>query len=196
MLESLGDPLGFIFSHFVFDTQTAWFRIFIWETGVATIAQSPWFGVGWVISQDYGIPYTVDSIWLLWALTYGIPGSALFGLSMLGATSFPTQRRSVSLTSKEMKLCTTISIVIFLIIFLGFTVDFFGSGWILIPILLGIRAHLSELARPRGLDSAGPLGLHQTAVAMRNRAKEVTSKSRSGKFSLILNSMVGSGVGA
>ena len=150
VLEVLQDPLGFVFSHFVFDTTSAWFRTWIWTTGTATVAQSPWFGVGWSIPQEYGIPGTVDSIWLLWALTYGLPGSVLLGLSMLGAASLPTQGRGVYLTLNEVRLGTIIGILIFLIIFLGFTVDFFGSGWILIPMLAGIRAHLGELGRQSG----------------------------------------------
>jgi hypothetical protein len=149
IFQVLTDPLGFVFSHFVFDTQTAWFRTWIWTTGVAAVAQSPWFGLGWVIPQEYGIPGTVDSIWLLWALTYGLPGSVLLGLSMLGAASLPTQGPGVCLTFKEMKLGTIMGVLIFLIIFLGFTVDFFGSGWILIPMLVGIRAHLGELGHSR-----------------------------------------------
>jgi len=149
ILEIIPDPLGFAFSHFVLDAQTAWFRTWIWTTGVAAVAQSPWLGVGWFIPQDYGIPGTVDSIWLLWALIYGVPGSVLLGISMLGSASLPTQGRDVCLTFNEMKLGTIIGILIFLIVFLGFTVDFFGSGWILIPMLVGIRAHLGELGQSR-----------------------------------------------
>jgi hypothetical protein len=149
LLEIIPGPLGFAFSHFVLDTQTAWFRTWIWTTGTATVAQSPWVGVGWLIPQDYGIPATVDSIWLLWALTYGVPSSALLALSVLGAASLPTQGRGVCLTSEEMRLGTIIGILISLIVFLGFTVDFFGSGWILIPMLVGVRAHLDELGQSR-----------------------------------------------
>jgi hypothetical protein len=39
-----------------------------------------------------------------------------------------------------------LSIVIFLAIFGGFTVHFWGSTWILIGLLVGLRAHLGELA--------------------------------------------------
>jgi hypothetical protein len=148
--QVLQDPIGFAFSHFVLDTQTAWFRTWIWATGTATVVQSPWFGVGWSIPREYGIPGTVDSIWLLWALIYGLPGSALLGLSLLGAASLPTQGRGVRLTFKEMKLGTIIGVLTFLIVFLGFTVDFFGSGWMLIPMLAGIRAHLGELGQRSG----------------------------------------------
>jgi len=141
------DPLGFIFSHFVFDSGSAWFRMWEWTMASAAVGQSPWFGVGWVIPESYEIPWTVDSIWLLWTLTFGIPGSVLLALSLIGAASRPTKGPRVRLTTAESKLGTTLGIFIFLIIFLGFTVDFFGSAWILIPILAGARAHLGELGR-------------------------------------------------
>jgi hypothetical protein len=148
------DPLGFIFSHFVFDTGSAWFRRWEWTMASAAVSQSPWFGVGWVIPESYGIPWTIDSIWLLWELTFGVPGSVLLALSLIGAASLLTNGSRVRLTAAESKLGTTLGILIFLIIFLGFTVDFFGSAWILIPVLAGIRAHLGELGRISGKCSA------------------------------------------
>jgi hypothetical protein len=33
------------------------------------------------------------------------------------------------------------------IILLGFTVHFFGEEWMLVPFLMGMRAHLGELGR-------------------------------------------------
>jgi hypothetical protein len=141
------DPLGFVFSHLVFDSGSAWFRMWEWTMASAAVDQSPWFGVGWVIPESYGIPWTVDSIWLLWALTFGVPGSLLLALSLIGAVSLPTNGPRVRLTTAESKLGTTLGIFIFLIIFLGFTVDFFGSAWVLLPLLVGIRAHLGELGR-------------------------------------------------
>jgi hypothetical protein len=141
------DPLGFVLGHLVFDTGSAWFRVWEWTMASAAVAQSPWFGVGWVIPEGYGIPWTVDSIWLLWALTFGVPGSVLLGLSLIGAASLPTNGAGVCLTAAESRLGTTLGILLFLIIFLGFTVHFFGSAWILIPVLAGIRAHLGELGR-------------------------------------------------
>lgn len=103
--------------------------------------------MGWIIPDVYGIPSTIDSIWLLWSLNFGIPGSILLGLSMLGAMSLPTSGSRVLLTTGELKLGTTLSVIIFLIVFLGFTVDFFGTSWIIIPLLVGVRAHLGELGR-------------------------------------------------
>ena len=143
----VNDPIGFVCSHLVFDPASAWFRRLIWDVVGAAVAQSPWFGLGWEIPEFYGIPGTVDSIWLVWAMDFGIPASLLLALSLLGAASLPTNGPRVRLTTAEAGLGTTLDILIFLIIFLGFTVDFFGSAWILIPMLAGIRAHLGELGR-------------------------------------------------
>ena len=140
-------PFGFIFDHLTFDPETGYFRMYAWQTAGEALNQSPWFGLGWIIPDVYGIPGTVDSIWLVWALNFGIPGSILLGLSMLGAMSLPRNSSRALLTTAELKLRTTLSIIIFLIVFLGFTVHFFGTSWILIPVLVGVRAHLAELGR-------------------------------------------------
>jgi hypothetical protein len=147
--QVLNDPLGFVFSRLVFDPDSGWFRRWIWTMATTAVAQSPWVGMGWGIPEGYGIPSSVDSIWLLWALDYGIPGSVLLALSLIGAASLPASGPRVRLTATESKLGTTLGILIFLIIFLGFTVAFFGSAWILIPVVVGIRAHLGELGRIR-----------------------------------------------
>jgi hypothetical protein len=58
-------------------------------------------------------------------------------------------RRNTSalLTMEETKLGTGLGILIFIIVYVGFTVHFYGNAWILIPLLAGIRAHLGELGR-------------------------------------------------
>jgi hypothetical protein len=143
----VNDPLGYVCTHLVFDAGSAWFRRLIWDIVGAAVAQSPWFGLGWEIPVSYGIPSTVDSIWLMWAMTFGVPGSLLLALSMIGAASLPTNGPRVRLTTAESKLGTILGILTFLFIFLGFTVDFFGSAQILIPLVAGIRAHLGELGK-------------------------------------------------
>jgi hypothetical protein len=61
------------------------------------------------------------------------------------------------LTYSESRLGVALSIVIFLAIFAGFTVHFWGSTWILIGLLVGLRAHLGELAALNSTAAAGAL---------------------------------------
>jgi O-antigen ligase len=143
---SIDRPLGFIFRHFVFDESNAWFREYTWDAVGTAVADSPWFGLGFEPPAYYEIPSTVDSVWLVTALTCGIPAAVLLALSIAGA-SLSTGGARTNLTSAEAKLATILGVVIFLILFWGFTVHFWGSDWILISVLVGVRAHLGELGR-------------------------------------------------
>jgi O-antigen ligase len=154
----LDAPFGFIFRHFTFDDASAYWRLWTWNVAGDALAQSPWFGLGFApYPEEFGIPRTVDSVWLNQALTFGIPGSLLIGFSILGAVSLSTNGRKAGLTAAESKLGTVLGILIFLIIFWGFTVDFYGALWVLVPLVIGMRAHLGELGRIGS-------GAHFTAV--------------------------------
>ena len=50
---------------------------------------------------------------------------------------------------EESKLARTLGILMFVIVLLGFTVDFWGSCWIFVGILAGVRAHLADLGSQR-----------------------------------------------
>jgi hypothetical protein len=141
------NPLGYVFRHLIFDTESGYYRMWIWQSSIEALTQSPWFGLGFTFSKFYEIPHSVDSVWLWTALQFGIPGSLLLALSVIGAASLPTSGPRARLTVAESKLGTILGILIFLIVFLGFTVDYFGNVADLIPLLAGVRAHLGELGR-------------------------------------------------
>jgi hypothetical protein len=140
-------PWGVIFDRLTFDPEDAYFRLWTWQVAGDALDHSPWFGLGFVTPEFYEIPSTVDSFWLVLALTFGVPGAVFHGLTLLGATSLSTNRLWVRLTAAESRLGTGLGILIFVIIFCGFTVHFYGNVSILIPLLAGLRAHLGELGR-------------------------------------------------
>ena len=144
---TVNNPLGYVFNHLVFDAESAYYRIYTWQISTAAVGASPWYGFGFVIPPEYGIPTTVDSVWLLKSLTFGIPGAVLIAASVVGSAWLPTNGRNVHLSAAESKLGTTLGIVIFLILFIGFTVDLFGNVSIMIPLLAGARARLGGLGR-------------------------------------------------
>ena len=51
-----------------------------------------------------------------------------------------------------------------LLLFLGFTVYFWGSLWILSALLAGVRAHLGELGQIEAPDPAAVLQADSTSV--------------------------------
>jgi hypothetical protein len=80
-------------------------------------------------------------------MMYGIPGSVLIFLSFVGSASIPVgvQDNSINLTSRERQLTFILNLVIGILIFIGFTVFFWGTDFILMMFLAGIRAHLGAL---------------------------------------------------
>ena len=137
-------PFGHIFDLLTIDSQTAYFRLYVWNAVGPVILDNPLFSV---LPSDADYGGSVDSVWLVLCLNYGMPCSILTGLAMLGCCSLPTDGRRTALLAAESQLGTALGIIMFLTVFIGFTVHFWGSVWILIGLLMGLRAHLGELGR-------------------------------------------------
>jgi hypothetical protein len=138
------NPMGFVFRHLIFDAQSGWYRYWTWQLVTFHVSQSPWYGLGYRPLPDE-INHSIDSLWLVLSLRHGYAGAVLFALSLIGAASLPTSGRKIDLTSTESKLGTLLGILIFLTIFMSFTVDLWGKSWILCGLLIGMKAHLGEL---------------------------------------------------
>jgi len=143
-------PVSYVFEHVMFNQGSYWSRVYEWQTVGSVVLQSPWFGIAnhWSeIAPKLDAFESVDSLWLVTALTGGIPAAILLMLSTISPTFSRITGPKVNLNAAESRLATTLSILLFLMLFLGFTVDFWGSSWILFGILIGVRAHLGSLAR-------------------------------------------------
>jgi hypothetical protein len=138
------NPFGHIFDLMTINSSTAYFRLFIWYSVGPAILQNPFFAI---LEGDYDYEGSVDSIWLVLSLSYGMVCSILTALSMVGACSLSTISSRAHLSVAEARIGTALGIVIFLIMFMGFTVHFWGAVWILVGLLVGLRAHLGELGR-------------------------------------------------
>jgi O-antigen ligase len=145
------NPLGWIFNHFTLNAETGYFRLLIWQAAGADVLESPIFGIGatdnW-FRPDW-LPNTIDSLWLRDAMLFGIPGSILVGVAMISAcvpavrvTTFNFMR----VRDQDVILATTLEIIIVLTIFLGFTVFYWGSVWVTVGALAGLRACLGQFA--------------------------------------------------
>ena len=142
-------PFAFIFGHLALNSASYWVRLLQWNAAGAAVNKSPWFGIAFqwpemVKEMPFFVQTSINSLWLYLALVYGIPGAVLVGLSLVSATCYATTGRGVNLTSDEAKMATGLSVVIIVIVFLGFTVDLWESTLILIALLVGLRAHLAD----------------------------------------------------
>jgi len=153
------DPLGIIFNYLTLDHQTAYYRVLQWEYAGPYITNSPILGVGaadeeWTNewARSSGLAKTIDATWLLNTLQFGLPGSMLVFLSYITPCSLSTDigNKSLNLTKQERQLGFVLSLILGLVIYIGFTVYYWGSVYILITFLAGVRAHLGALgAIPR-----------------------------------------------
>jgi hypothetical protein len=141
------DPVATIVRHLTLDPQTGFYRMMIWQYAGAEVLNSPWVGIGfrdW--SRIPGMNGSVDTIWLVFALYAGIPMAVFYGIFLL-----TTMRRNSSKIKETLlnpylvRLSRGLSIVLCLIVVVGFTVHFWGVMLTLIGMLAGLRTTLEEI---------------------------------------------------
>jgi len=141
-------PFGWLIGHITIDPATGFYRLLIWQVAGAGVLDAPIFGVG--MTDDWArpvwMPSTVDSLWLRAAMMFGIPGSLMIAACLLGACSRRVDIARANLSDPERRLGLALSLIMFLYIFLGLTVHFWGATWILMGLFAGMRAHLGALA--------------------------------------------------
>jgi hypothetical protein len=138
-------PLSWVLSNLTFNPQTGWFRIMIWDMALTYIAQSPLIGYAYQQLNNPILDSTVDSIWLVLSLRFGVPMFVLFFLTNLAAF-FPSQRNSKGTGDVHMDQMTrAFTLVLLMFMFTGLTVHFWKSMLMFWGLCLGIRASLREL---------------------------------------------------
>lgn len=154
------NPLATFTNYLTYDPASAWYREYTWETAIPVVTNSPLFGIG-LYDKSYDrqglspLGMSVDATWLEIALTSGVPASLFTFLTLTGAFWWGKIDKSPFLSREEQRLSVALGIVATMAIFVGFTVDFWGSCWILLGVFPGIRAHLAEAATIRGVKAHG-----------------------------------------
>ena len=127
-----GDPVATLMKLGGMDPSAGWYRRAIWATAVPLVAQSPIFGIGF--TEQWGwqanpmlVGPSVDAMWLVTAMMYGIPGSVLIFLTMVSAFWLGPIDTSRYLSLEEKRLSVALGFVIITAIYLGFIVHFWGA---------------------------------------------------------------------
>ena len=137
-------PLNWVLSHLTLDAQTGWFRMMIWDAALTYVAQSPVIGYGYKLN-DAMLDNTIDCIWLVLSLRFGVPMFVLFVLTNVAAF-FPSQRNFKGTGDVHMdRMRRAFTLVLLMFMFTGLTVHFWKSMLMFWGLCLGIRASLREL---------------------------------------------------
>jgi O-antigen ligase len=140
-------PLGWVISHLTFDPESGYYRILIWEAALDRIAQSPYLGFTIDSFDDQILDATIDSVWLVDALRFGVPAIILLVMVNLAA-GLPVPSRDARNASKDTvkRMHLAFTIVLLMFIFSGLTVHFWNYIWIFWGVMIGITASLREMA--------------------------------------------------
>ena len=138
-------PIGWVISHLTLDPETGYYRILIWDAAFDQISQFPVTGSGFNLFHDYFLDHTIDCVWLVVGLRYGIPMIALL-VALNFSAILPAGRSSKSQTRDDNtdRMHTAFTLVILTFMFVGLTVHFWNYIWIFWGLCIGIRASLRE----------------------------------------------------
>jgi hypothetical protein len=137
-------PFGWLISHLTLDPHTGYYRILIWDLALAQIEQAPWAGAAFNAFKSEILNTTVDSVWLVLALRFGVPAVIFLILTNVAAV-WPTKKpKNNSEDLHLIRMCRAFTMVLVLFLFIGLTVHFWNYMWIFWGLCIGIRASLRE----------------------------------------------------
>ncbi len=156
------DPLGWIVSHLTLDPSSGYFRFMIWDAATAKITEAPFIGYGFQLFDQPILDVTVDSVWLVLALRFGLPMVILLILTNLTAM-LPVRQASTGWPDEPYisALRTGFTVTLAMFLFVGLTVHYWNYLWIFWGICIGIRVSLNEYTAT----AAQRFGPHSKMVA-------------------------------
>ena len=162
-------PLGWLITHLTFDPESGYFRILIWDAALTYISQAPVTGYAFNLLHHDILDHTVDSVWLVSALRYGIP--MIVFLFLANVAAFWPIRKSKDQPTEPMS--TAFTIVLAMFIFMGLTVHFWNFMWIFWGLCIGIRASLREYMQSGAVvsSSSWPLQVSGHKPNLRNHRR-------------------------
>lgn len=137
------NPLGWILSNLTLDPASGYFRLLEWDAAFYQISLAPWTGYAFT---DFGTAelFSVDSVWLVMCLRFGIPTVALLILANVTAM-LPIKHAIHRMGDPYLeRMRTAFSLVLVLFMFIGITVHYWNYMWIFWGVCVGIRASLRE----------------------------------------------------
>ncbi len=146
---STRSPIAFVATGMTFDPWTGYYRLQIWEHGMANVWASPWTGIGlaewdrpwWMVSS------TVDAFWLVITMRQGIPSFLVLALAivLLGRAVVKRAGRNPDLRMRKLMLGWMMSLIALCLI--GVTVHYWNVLYAYFFFFLGLGGALADPRR-------------------------------------------------
>jgi O-Antigen ligase len=138
-------PAAAIFiSYFAFNTRSAYNRIHIWNYGTASVADHPFFGVGfneW--ERAYFMSTSIDMFWLAPAVRNGLPTALFLHLAFILVFLGVARKEGLSEKQQFYRKGFLFSMMGFYLA--GWTVNYWNATYVLFMFLLGSGVWLLDV---------------------------------------------------
>lgn len=121
---------------FTLNPQSAWWRVYIWKYGTASVMAHPLMGIGlneW--ERPFWLASTVDNFWLLMAMRHGFPGIVFLALAVGMHIFFIQRQRNLgpdAALARKAYMVTLVSLI-----FTLFTVHIWGAMNVMAMFFIG-----------------------------------------------------------
>lgn len=137
-----------IITRYTLNGGSAQYRRFIWQFGTQSVAEHPWFGIGFNDYQrpDWMLSPSVDNHWLLLAMRFGaFPAFALFGVMVAGVVLLSLS--SLKRNEADRRQFVGLAVALFMVGILGFSVAFFSGlqAWFYLLMAMAISLGTSNV---------------------------------------------------
>lgn len=133
----------FYVSHFTFDQQTGWIRMWTWEYASNSVLNFPLLGIGfaeWV--RPRWLPDSIDNFWLATAVRHGLPALVLILASCLWTMLAVANKKILREEWQSYRLAYILSFSTFMIV--GTTVHFWSAPYVWFLFMLGSGSWLLD----------------------------------------------------
>jgi hypothetical protein len=141
------NPTSWLISHLTLDPSTGYFRLYVFDYEFSQIAIYLFkgWGFGSIGSNDFLGNTTVDCVWIVCALRFGLPMIFFLFLTNIGAY-FRLAPRSKGGGSDPYidNAGTAFTFAITCFMGIGLTVHYWNAIWMLWAVCLGVRASIKE----------------------------------------------------
>ena len=148
-----GGFVRFVIRYAALNPQTGYFRLLIWEYGWASVANSPWIGIGYFESYERPVwmhSDSVDNYWLLQALRFGVPSMAMMLVGVIWVIfKLGLSRQGWELGSlRGRRMATGLCIALSTTVVSLLTSAPWGADMAWLIVLVGMAAGLADTGQP------------------------------------------------
>ncbi len=187
-LISNRNPIQVFISYLVFNSDTSYYRVLIWQFGSAQALKTPWFGIGH--TGDWERPWwmlsSIDNFYLVIAVTFGLPAVLFLFVALFFLIKNIGQAKLTLQEHKNMRFAWMFTLVAVLIS--AITVHQWNASYVMFMFFLGSGAWLidvkdgdANLAQEGAAPSAEPprkVGNFRPAVKVQPTAHDTKNNNK------------------